>query len=148
MSDSKHPFRDDAEISALVAAFESCCFHPSEFKHYQHLAVALWYVSNFPYDEAAERMKDGIRKLASTYGKSGYHETITLFWLDLVRNFVASTEAHCPLAELANRLVNSYGDKTLINDYYSTEVLHSELAKTAWIEPDLKPMSFEAETRP
>jgi len=148
MSDSKHLFRDDAEIRALVAAFESCSFHPSEFKHYQHLAVTLWYVSYLPYDEAAERMKDGIRKLAATYGKTGYHETITLFWLSLVRSFLADKEAPGSVFELANRLIFSYGDKSLINEYYSTELLTSQLAKTEWVEPDLKPMSFGAETRP
>src|SRR6266849_7530766 len=111
MSDSKHPFKDDAEIKALVDGFESCSFHPSDFKHYQHVAVALWYVSHCPYDEATERMKNGIRKLAATYDKSGYHETITLFWLSLVRSFLANTEARLSLAEVANQLVSNYGDK-------------------------------------
>ena len=64
MANRKQPFKDDKEISELVSAFEKCAFHPSAFRHHQHLAVALWYVSNFPYEEAAERMKRGIRRLA------------------------------------------------------------------------------------
>ncbi len=142
MFDLNQPFKNDAEISTLVAGFESCSFHPSEFKHYQHLAVAFWYVYHFPYDEAAERMKNGIRNLAATYGKIGYHETITLFWLSLVRSFLANTEDPGSVVEMTNRLVNRHADKTLINEYYSTEVLNSELAKTEWIEPDLKPLRF------
>ena len=143
MSDPKHAFKNDAEIGALVDAFESCSFHPSQFKHYQHLTVALWYVSRLPYDEAVERMKNGILKLASTYGKTGYHETITLFWLRLVRGFLADTEPPCSIAELANQLTNKYGDKNLINEYYSADALTSPKAKSEWVEPDLKPIDFE-----
>jgi hypothetical protein len=135
-------YKNDEEIRTLVNAFEACSFHPSEFKHYQHLAVALWYVSHLPYTEASEKMRSGIRRLAASYGKSGYHETITVFWLKVVRSFVAGAERADSLAILANQLIENYFDKNLILDYYSTESLASAAAKGEWIEPDLKPMDF------
>src|SRR5439155_247476 len=85
-------FRSDDELQDLVASFEACSFHPSEFRHYQYLAVALWYAWHLPYDAAAERITNGIRRLAETYGKTGYHETITLFWLRVVSNFLAKAD--------------------------------------------------------
>src|SRR5467141_1106097 len=103
MRPEKHSFNDDAEISALVEAFESCAFHPSEFRHYQHLAVASWYISHLPYDEACERMKNGIRTLASTYGKTGYNETITVFWLEMARNFLSSPKGSGSLTDAVNQ---------------------------------------------
>ena len=148
MRDARHEFESDTEIGALVSAFESCSFHPSQFKHYQHLAVALWYVSRLPYDKAVERMRNGIRKLASTYGKTGYHETITLFWLRLVKGFLAHTEPPYSIAALANQLAAKYGDKKLIDEYYSTAALTSPKAKTEWVEPDLKPIDFAQERTP
>jgi hypothetical protein len=131
-------YKTDEEIRSLVTAFEACSFHPSEFKHYQHLAVALWYVWHLPYEEAVKRMTGGIRRLAETYGKSGYHETITLFWLTLVSNFAGEMRRNSSLATIANQLIENYNDKNLIGEYYSAELLASEEAKAQWVEPDLK----------
>ena len=131
-------FKDEAEISELVRAFETCEIHPAEFKHYQHLAVALWYLKHHPYEAASEKMRGGIQRLAAAYGKSGYHETITVFWLKVVHAFLANEKAQEPLFELANRLTNKCGHKSLISDYYSEETISSDQAKQEWVEPDLK----------
>src|SRR6516162_5684572 len=99
----ENPFTDDHEILDLVRRFESCELNPADFRHYQHLTVALYYVQNFPDDVASEKMRDGIKKLAAAYGKDGYHETITLFWLVVVRRFAAANSKDS-ITELANRL--------------------------------------------
>jgi hypothetical protein len=135
-------FKDEAELSALVRAFEACTIHPAEFKHYQHLAVALWYVTHFPYHEASDKMRNGIQTLAAAYGKMGYHETITMFWLEMVRRFVAQAARGASMLSLANRLATKFVDKNVINEYYSAELLASAKAKAEWVEPDVKP--FEA----
>jgi len=134
------PFKDDNEVSELVRGFEACTIHPAEFKHYQHLTVALWYVANFSYDEATMRVRTGIQNLAAAYGKTGYHETITLFWLAIVRKFFARSHSHS-IAELANKLAAECADKNLIRDYYSEDVLTSDKAKNGWVAPDLKPLA-------
>jgi hypothetical protein len=130
-------FNDEEEIRKLVNEFESCTIHPAEFRHYQHLAVALWYLKHFPYDEASEKMRAGIKRLAASAGKTGYHETITLFWLEVVREFLQNRSAGETVCESANSLANEY-KKSLIGDYYSEDVLGSVEAKTEWVEPDLK----------
>ena len=114
-------FSNEAEISELVRAFETCEIHPAEFKHYQHLAVALWYLRQLPYEAATEKMRGGIQRLAAAYGKTGYHETITIFWLKVVQGFLADANAQEPFFELANKLAGKYGQKNLISDYYSEE---------------------------
>ena len=129
--------RDD-EIRTLVESFEACSFHPSEFRHHQHLTVALWYVRHLTPEEAVTRMTSGIRRLAEAYGKSGYHETITLFWLRIVSDFEAKADAGASLAAIANQLIDYCNDKNLILDYYSAELLESPRAKVEWVEPDLK----------
>lgn len=136
------PFKDDEEVSKLVRAFAACTIHPAEFKHYQHLAIALWYVSNFSYDEATVKVRTGIQKLAAAYGKMGYHETITLFWLAIVREFLARSHSHS-IADLANKLAAECADKNLIRDYYSEALLTSDDAKKRWVAPDLKPLAAE-----
>ena len=137
-------FKDDTEISELVRAFETCEINPAEFKHYQHLAVALWYTRHFPHDEAGQKMREGIKRLAAAYGKMGYHETITLFWLNVVDSFLARADSDATVAELANRVASEYGSrKNLISEYYSEETLNSARAKTVWVEPDLKALKFD-----
>lgn len=130
-------YKSDDEIHMLVSAFESCSFHPSEFRHYQHLTVALWYVWHFSPDEASRKMIEGIRRLAETYGKMGYHETITIFWLRIVSNFVTE-HRQVSLATTANSLIDRCNDKNLINQFFSAELLATPKAKAEWVEPDLK----------
>jgi hypothetical protein len=138
-------FKDEAELSALVRAFETFTIHPAEFKHYQHLAVALWYVTHFPYHEASDKMRNGIQKLAAAYGKMGYHETITMFWLEMVRRFVAEAARSESMSSLANRLATKFVDKYVINEYYSAELLSSAKAKAEWVEPDVQPFEVTPE---
>ena len=131
-------YTTEEEIRALVESFEACTFHPSEFRHYQHLTVALWYVRNLSFEEATEKVTCGIRRLAETYGKTGYHETITLFWLRVVSCFIAERET-LTLPVLANALIDHCVDKNLIGRHYSPDLLASPKAKTEWVEPDLEP---------
>ena len=131
-------FKDETEVSELVRAFETCEIHPAEFKHYQHLAVALWYLQHHPYEAASEKMRRGIQRLAAAYGKNGYHETITVFWLRLVAAFAARAEVGPSLAEVANRLIVECDNKELIYGYYSRELIESAKAKAEWVEPDLR----------
>src|SRR5262245_12945701 len=133
------PFNDDEEIRLLVTEFEKCTLDPTTFRHYQHLAVALWYVAHYPYETASEKMRTGIQKLAASHGKMGYHETITVFWLRLVRSFIAGARGEKSITVLANRLAAGE-NKDRIYEYYSTELLNSDMAKREWIEPDLKPL--------
>jgi hypothetical protein len=135
-------YQSDEEIRSLVSEFEACSFHPSEFRHHQHLAVVLWYIANLPYTDASERMKRGIQRLAARYGKTGYHETITEFWLRVVRWFLLEGERSESIATLANQLIEKYADKNLILDYYSPELLASPEAKNVWVPPDVKPLPF------
>lgn len=140
-------FKDDDEIIALVRRFESCEINPADFRHYQHLTVALWYVMQFPYDIASEKMRGGIQKLAAAYGKTGYHETITWFWLMVVRDFAARSSGET-ICEVANRLVASCTGKDLIKDYYSAELLATVEAKERLVAPDLKSLPWAAEAVP
>ena len=131
------PFKDDREILDLVHRFESCELNPADFRHYQHLTVTLWYLRQFPYEVASEKIRTGIKKLAAAYGKTGYHETITLFWLRIVSNFAAADDTS-PLWALANMLVAAHHDKNLLKHYYSEELIASAEAKSVWVSPDLQ----------
>jgi hypothetical protein len=147
MSGSNDFYGSDKEIEAIVHGFESCEMPDSDFGHRAHMMVALSYLhlSQLSVAEAAERMRIGLYRFLDYYGndRQKYNETITLFWIKLVRAFLnrAGTTAR-PLAALANSLAASYPDSRLIYDYYSKELLSSNEARTSWVEPDLKPLDF------
>lgn len=132
-------YKTEEEIRTLVESFEACSFHPSEFRHYQHLTVALWYLRTLSFEAATDKVTGGIRRLAETYGKTGYHETITLFWLRVVSCFIAERK-NLKLPDLANRLIEHCLDKDLIGRHYSPDLLASAKAKAEWVEPDRQPL--------
>jgi hypothetical protein len=140
-ADTGELYADEAQIESLVRGFEACAL--AEFKHASHLVVALWYLARLPESEAFARMRAGLRRFAAHHGSNLYHETITLFWLKLVRDFLAREGAGRPLHEIANRLVASCSDARLVFEYFSEPLIWSDAAKTSWVEPDLKPLDFK-----
>jgi hypothetical protein len=136
-------YKGRREIEQLVESFEACTLAPAEFDHGAHLAVALWYLSESPAPLAEERMRAGLRRYTAHHNAEAmYNETITLFWLKLVRHFLTRTDATRPLAERAHELLTTHSDSKLVFDYYSRALIQTPEAKAAWVEPDLKPLDF------
>lgn len=86
-------------------------------------------------------MSDGILWLNDSHGTpntdaSGYHETLTMFWLLTIEEFVGKTK-YGGLAELANRLI-AVCDAKLPFKFYSRERLFSADARARYVEPDLQ----------
>lgn len=132
-----NPYRCDQELAEAVRKFESCRLSPAEFTHRAHLIVALWYLSHFPAEEAAARMREGLRRFIEHHSATGYHETITLFWLKIVRRFLDERVNAQALSDVANELLEKFGDSKLLSEYYSRELIASTEARSVWVEPDL-----------
>ncbi len=129
------------DIENLVTAFDNCTLKSSEWNHAAHLTVALWYLKKSD-QYATKRIREGIQKYNTAIGiqitrNSGYHETITLFWIHIVQEFISVAEEKSIL-QLANELVSKY-HPNLPLQYYSRELLMSWQARVNWVEPDLKP---------
>jgi hypothetical protein len=138
-------FRTNEEIFSLVRRFDDCTLPRAEWTHAAHLTVALWFLLEFDWPEATERVRRGIRRYNAAHGiqptpTGGYHETLTLFWLRVVRAFLEAerNEARA-LVHLANELAATH-DKGLPLSHYTRELLFSPEARAHWVEPDLKPL--------
>ena len=137
-------FRTSEEIERLVAAFESCILPRGEWNHRAHLTVGLWYLAKHDIVRATNLIRASIQKYNHACGiiktkDSGYHETITLFYVWLVSKYLNGV-SNSSIVELVNGLLTSYGDKRLPFEYYSKERLMPWEARTKWVEPDLKPL--------
>lgn len=137
-------FGSDEEVEAVVRGFESCAVAPEGFRHREHLALALCYLTRADLDTALALVREGLYRFLRHHGKdaSAYNETVTLFWLRRVRSLAEARADARTLAETANEVLSSCGESKLIYEYYSRELLASEAARTAWAEPDLRPLDF------
>jgi len=110
-----------------------------------HLIVGTWYCFHFDFETALFMLRDSIRAFNKRNGiensdTSGYHETLTVFWVSLI--FACIKNEFCPgsFQEAAQLVLKKYSeDKTIFQDYYSFDVLSSKEARTIWIPPDLVP---------
>ena len=131
-------YRDPAEIEAVVCKFERFEYRKEEFTHARHLAVAAWYLTHLSPEQSLERMRAGLIRFTRHHGVTGYHETITRFWLRLVEDFLKKLPQKTSFADRVNELLQRFPTKELLFDYYTRERVMSEAARNAWLEPDLQ----------
>jgi hypothetical protein len=75
---------------------------------------------------------------------SGYHETITIFYMWAVRRFIGDAGPNASLVEIANALISGKcAEKNFPFEYYSRALLLSSEARMRFIEPDVKSMNDE-----
>lgn len=136
-------YKHDDEIEILFAAFENRTISKADWTHAAHLTVGLYYCFHHPFGVAKNLMSDGIYRLNDAHGTpntetSGYHETLTVFWLKTIAAFLEENAAEKSLAVLANDLLAACDDTKLPLKYYSRELLFSTEARLKYIEPDLE----------
>lgn len=136
-------YKHDDEIKLLMKAFEERTLPKCDWTHAAHLTVGLFYCFNNPFGIAKNLMSDGIYWLNDAHGTpntetSGYHETLTVFWLKTIAAFLDENKTEKSLSGLANNLIASTDDTNLPLKYYSRELLFSPEARLKYVEPDLE----------
>jgi hypothetical protein len=133
-------------IESFIVAFEARTLPKPRWTHQAHLLVALWYNLRHKADDALNIVRENIKRYNEAVGTqntetSGYHETITVFYMWAVRKFIAHANPEASLVELANSLIRGKcAAKSFPFEYYSRDLLLSSEARMKWIEPDLKAM--------
>jgi len=137
----KNKYTDEAEVLDLVRSFEDATVPHDDWKHAEHLVVALYYLTHHDLDTAYNKMRSGILNLLEHGFKVDlakempYHETITLFWIRTVAEFNASKNG-ATLLEKANEVAYKW-DKDYPLKFYSRELLFSDEARARFVEGDL-----------
>jgi len=140
---------NDAQLMERLAA---CTLSRDEWSHVLHVRTAYLFLRRDPFPEALEALRSAIQRLNRSNAvpearDSGYHETVTVAWLRLVRSRmnaspeVPDSEAFCAASpELL--------DKHLLRAHYSPARIGSWDAKQRFIEPDLAPLPEVADVDP
>jgi hypothetical protein len=104
-------YRSETEIENVVRAFEACEIDKTEFKHRQHLTVAVWYVQTLGKDAALDRMRSGLLTFLDHHGvdRKKYNETVTVFWIELIADKLKELGAGVSLVEKCNCVVELMG---------------------------------------
>ena len=129
------------EISVFIRDFEGCTLPKTQWTHHAHLAVAFWYLTRHPYDDALNEVRQRIRAYNEAVGtpntdNGGYHETLTRLFLQGVRKHLALRRGDALPVALDKLLQSPLGDKEWPLRFYSRERLFSVEARRHWIEPE------------
>jgi hypothetical protein len=136
--------QSDAALEAFIAAFLAGTFPGDKWHHREHIIMAGWHLLRYPEAETIERLRVAIKNYRLARGgandeTSGYHETLTLFWIRLTAHGLAQQPEGLPERERLRRLADELGPQTQLHrEYYSYDVPNSTPARLAWLAPDLK----------
>lgn len=134
-------YKTEKEILELVRSFEDATVSHEEWKHAEHLVVALYYMTRHDLVTATEKMCTGIFKLltkgfgADLSKEMPYHETLTVFWMRTVAEFNASKNG-ASLPDKAAEMIARF-DKDYPLRFYSREHLFSDAARVRFVRGDL-----------
>lgn len=136
-------YETEAAIAELVRSFEDRTISREDWKHPEHLIVALYLVEAYGLTEAVARMRSGLLALLRSYGvdlekEMPYHETLTVFWMRTVYAYSLMKNGDL-LSEKAKGLVPAYS-KDLPLRFYTEELLFSDRARVEYVEPDIRPL--------
>ena len=133
-----HTYKSEAEIVQMVQGFEACVTGKDSFSHPDHLAVAVWYLRQ-DETQALNLMRASLHRFLDHYDcRANYHETLTRFWILLVRRTLNQLPPDLGLLDATNAVVNKLNNSRIAFEFYSKEVVESAAAKEGWVEPDLK----------
>jgi len=134
-------YKDENEIYRLLRSFENTTVSRDDWKHAEHLVVALCYLEKHDLASATDKMRSGLMNLLTTgFGidlekEMPYHETLTVFWMQTVYAY-SLMHNEKSLIEKANGLIESF-DKDHPLNFYTRNRLFSDEARATFIEPDI-----------
>ena len=132
---------DPAVLDELVTAFERVELTPDTFHHREHLLVGLMLVARHPDGEAITRMRAGLQALLARAGAdAAYHETLTQFWMRLLRHRLDATDSSRSLQDRISEVLVWCEAGPRIDAHYSAERLTEPAARHAFLSPDRAPL--------
>lgn len=127
------------EILSVIEKFETATLPHENWRHADHLLMAMHYSLNNNFENALNKMRSGILRLNESHGvvttnERGYHETLTVIWTRAVFDYVKANPIK-DLVKLANEIISKF-DKNYPLKFYSRERLFSIEARYNYIEPE------------
>jgi hypothetical protein len=131
-----------AAIIEIAEGVRDCTFPVARFHHREHCLAAAYFLKNFPGTDWRSEFPQFIRRYNVSMGganteDSGYHETITQFYIDAIEGFLRSHAGESVLAACRALLQAPIIQPDFALRFYSRERLFSREARRCYLEPDL-----------
>lgn len=131
-----------ASVKEMIQQFEEGTYPKEMWTHHAHFVMAFWYCYHQPLRTAIRSIKEGIKKYNISVGgkntdDAGYHETITVFYITQITQFLVHADESAGLDELLFQLDHQpFLAKEYPYKFYSKEILMGKEARKSWVAPD------------
>lgn len=124
-------------MSDLLDSFVATTLPADQFHHRQHVQVAWLFVRKYGMPDALAQFTAAIKRFADAKGATGlYHQTITWAFLLLIAERQSRQPADSwEQFERDNRDLLTW-KPSILDRYYSKELLASDLARHTFLMPD------------
>lgn len=111
-------YQTQQEIEEVVRGFESCTTGVDNFKHREHLVVAVCYLKNSSPEEAFQKMCAGLLRFLDHHkvSRNPFNEELTRSWINLIQSTLDKLDPGITLLEATNIVVEQLGDKNAVPD--------------------------------
>lgn len=135
--------QSEKALDRFVSDFLSCTIPRVEWTHRAHLGIGATLVLARGREKTLDQLRQTIPQLNIVQGTGnspvgGYHETLTVFWVERIAALLVRLPAHFSRLGRVRTVVEAYGGiRRLDRAYYSYDVLRSLEARRVWLPPDL-----------
>ena len=139
------PFlENEGALQGFVRDWEAGVLPHRCWTHTAHVAIAAYYNFAYPQEEAFRRTKMGIVHYNTCVGTpntedSGYHETLTRFWSEVVGEFVRARRFDSQFEAVRESVELLGEDRDRHRLYYTFDVVRDRRARREWVPPDRTP---------
>lgn len=137
-------FTTNKEVTNFIFAFHSGNFPRANWHHAEHLILALWYLLHYPENKVLALIRQQIIFYNQSVGianteNSGYHETLTIFWLKIIADYLKTIPPQTDFLIILENLLNSdLNNPDLPLEYYTGDRLFSVTARQTFLAPNLQ----------
>lgn len=131
----------EASLASFIAGFEDGTYPKALWTHKAHVVMAAHYLTTHTVPEAARIMRARIPAYNVAQGgknteDSGYHETLTIFWIGVVAGFLAALPAGTPRLQMIAAAAKRFANEAAFHrKFYSHDVIGDVQARRTWVPP-------------
>lgn len=131
----------EESLAAFIRGFEEGTYPKAQWTHQAHVVMAAHYLTLHPVAEATRIVRERIPAYNVAQGgantaDSGYHETLTVFWIAVVAAFLAAQPSSTPRLAMIRAAAEHYaGESRLHQRYYGYNVMADSRARREWVPP-------------
>ena len=129
----------------FLHAFMAGSLPAGHFHHRDHLRLTWLLVGRQGAHAAGGTIASALRQLTTSHGQTAkYHETLTQFWVRLVGHMMRA-QPDIPDFDAFIAAFPQLLDKELPYRHWQRETMGSAVARTTWVEPDLRALPQEVQ---